>query len=90
MAYWIVYQGRSWDRAREGGYDAAFDAKLISFADDGAMILAEDFSVSDAQKAGINPGLTVDALTEKNRKYLAEHRLLLKAREKHLAIGNTT
>lgn len=71
-------------------YDAAFDAKLISFADDGAMILAEDFSVSDAQKAGINPGLTVAELTEKNRTYLAEHRLLLTAREKRLAAGSTT
>lgn len=66
-------------------YDAAFDAKLISFADDGAMILAEDFSVSDAHKAGINSELKLAALTEKSCRYLAEHRLLLKAREKRRA-----
>lgn len=69
-------------------YDAAFDAKLISFADDGSMVLAEDFSVDDAQKAGINPELRLQALTDMNRQYLAEHRQLLKTREKRLEARN--
>jgi putative restriction endonuclease len=36
-------------------YDAAFDALLLSFADDGRLMLASDFPIDDAIAAGVNP-----------------------------------
>lgn len=63
-------------------YDAAFDATLISFADDGSMILASDFPVAQAQMFGIDPQLKLPRLPERTREYLAVHRQLMAARER--------
>jgi len=139
MAFWIVYQGNSWDRARKGGYlwapkvgkkgqtqaywatmervmpgdlifsgvdnalravaeatlpaytaerpdpfsamyDAAFDALLRSFADDGTLMLASDFPIDEAIAAGINPVAKINISDAKATEYLAEHRALMAAR----------
>jgi len=61
-------------------YDAAFDALLLSFADDGALVLAPDFPVSEAVAAGIDPAATINIADPKTRGYLAEHRTLMAAR----------
>ena len=61
-------------------YDAAFDAKLISFLDDGSLILAEDFTEEQAIATGIDPNTKLKAITEKNQSYLVAHRMLLAAR----------
>lgn len=68
-------------------YDAAFDAKLISFSDSGEMIVAEDFSAEQLAAAGINSCLKLEPLSEGNRRYLVDHRVLLAARVQRLAQG---
>ena len=61
-------------------YDAAFDALLLSFSDDGRLILASDFPVSEAEAAGINPAAKIEISETKTAGYLAEHRSLMAAR----------
>ena len=62
------------------GYDAAFDALLISFEDDGVIVLAPDFSRATALVAGIDPAARLRKTNGKMELYLAEHRLLMAAR----------
>jgi putative restriction endonuclease len=55
-------------------YDAAFDAGLITFADDGKIRLSPVFPDNDAVAIGINPSAQVDGMTEFHMRYLAHHR----------------
>jgi hypothetical protein len=61
-------------------YDAAFDALLLSFADDGTLTLAPDFPLSEAIAAGVDPAAKIQISDLKTAKYLAEHRALMAAR----------
>ena len=61
-------------------YDAAFDALLLSFADDGALMLSPDFPASDAAAAGIDPAARIEITDPQTRSYLAEHRVMMAAR----------
>ena len=61
-------------------YDVAFDALLLSFSDDGTLILASDFPASEAEAAGINPAAKIEILEAKTAGYLAQHRSLMAAR----------
>lgn len=59
------------------GYDAAFDAGLISFDDDGKIILAADFNENQARDAGIDPHARINAVKPETALYLASHRKTL-------------
>ncbi|HTI02610.1 MAG TPA: HNH endonuclease signature motif containing protein [Acidisoma sp.] len=61
-------------------YDAAFDALLLSFAEDGALMLAQDFSTEEAATAGIDSTARIKIKDPKTASYLAEHRALMAAR----------
>lgn len=61
-------------------YDAAFDALLVSFNDDGTIALAPDFSLPSAIAAGIDPMAKLGKVNEQSKPYLAEHRALVAAR----------
>jgi len=61
-------------------YDAAFDARLISFSDDGSVVLAPDFTADAAKSAGISPAAEIKLADEKLRLYLATHRALMFSR----------
>ena len=67
-------------------YDAAFDALLLSFADDGSLILAPDFSLAEAAAAGIDPTSMINIQVLRTQDYLAEHRTLMMARSMRLLI----
>lgn len=62
-------------------YDAAFDARLISFDNDGKLLLAQDFSAADARLAGIDPDARLGKLSNGSAVYMNEHRKLMEARE---------
>jgi hypothetical protein len=55
-------------------FDAAFDAHLISFRDDGSILLAPDFSEESARQIGIDPATRINGLTSKHIAYLRQHR----------------
>ncbi len=61
-------------------YDAAFDARLISFGDEGTMLLASDFPPEIARTAGINPLARLQTADDASVGYLAQHRALMVAR----------
>lgn len=61
-------------------YDAAFDALLLSFSDDGKLVLADDFSREEAAAAGINLAARVPIKDAETAVYLAAHRSLMAAR----------
>ncbi|WP_324806377.1 HNH endonuclease signature motif containing protein [Sphingomonas sp. LY29] len=65
-------------------YDAAFDGLLLSFADDGALKLASDFSAEEAEAAGIDPNARIEITDSSTRNYLAEHRALMAARSERI------
>lgn len=54
--------------------DAAFDAGLISFTDDGAILIGERFTQQDRDALGIHPGLRVGRLVETHLPRLGWHR----------------
>lgn len=57
------------------GLDAAFDKGLISFKDDGEMLVRSDLSHADAESVGIRSGMRLrKALSAQSRSYLAQHR----------------
>ncbi len=60
-------------------YDAAFDARLISFAEDGSLLLAPDFAPKTARSAGIDPLACLIAGDGASAGYLAQHRALMEA-----------
>jgi len=55
-------------------YDAAFDAHLISFRDDGRLLLAPDFTEESARKIGIDRAARIKGLSPKHLTYLKQHR----------------
>ena len=66
-------------------YDAAFDAYLISFADNGSLVLADDFTVDEAKAAGIDPRSRIKVEHQDCYSFLEAHRSLLAARVKRSA-----
>jgi putative restriction endonuclease len=64
--------------------DAAFDAGLISFADSGEILLAEEFGQADRAAAGIHAGMRLTRLAPRHMPYLAWHRKVLFANERGL------
>lgn len=54
--------------------DVLFDNGLISFADDGAMLLSTTLSATTRQILGIDRALSIEGLSEGNRRYLTSHR----------------
>jgi hypothetical protein len=65
-------------------YDAAFDALLISFEDNGVITYAADFAPAAAAAAGIDPAARLGKLSDATKAYLAEHRALVAARVSRL------
>lgn len=61
-------------------YDAAFDALLISFSDNGDIILADDFPAPMAEAAGIRIDAKLATVDDATRNYLVSHRKLVLAR----------
>lgn len=61
-------------------YDAAFDALLISFAEDGSIIAAPDFSPVEMATAGIDPTARINKLNAASASYLSAHRALVETR----------
>ena len=62
--------------------DAAFDKGLISFEDDGRIIVSAALNVDDRRALGINSGLRIQNLREAHLPYLRYHRdHILKKRE---------
>ncbi|WP_439925608.1 HNH endonuclease [Nitrobacter sp. JJSN] len=55
-------------------YDAAFDAGLISFADDGSIVISPLLPATQIAVAGISAGAVVPNLLDQHRSYLAHHR----------------
>jgi hypothetical protein len=55
-------------------YDAAFDAGLVAFAEDGKVILSSELTRSRIDRLGINPDDRIEGLHERHRAYLAYHR----------------
>ena len=56
--------------------DAAFDRGLISFSDQGAVMISTQLSDADAKSIGILPGLRLVCVFEENKPFLALHRQL--------------
>jgi len=55
-------------------YDAAFDAGLISFADDGGIVISQLLPSNQLAAAGISADAVLPPLLDQNRSYLAHHR----------------
>jgi len=56
------------------GLDAAFDSGLISFDDEGCIVISDRLSEADAAAIGIHDGLRLRGISAGNAKYLARHR----------------
>lgn len=54
--------------------DSAFDLGLISFKDNGQILISKSLSKSDAESLGINSELRIPKITDKHKEYLAYHR----------------
>lgn len=54
--------------------DAAFDTGVISFADDGHILISRSLCQDDRDKLGIDTDLCISSLTEKHIHYLRYHR----------------
>lgn len=59
-------------------YDALFDKHLISFGDDGKIILSISLRRHDYQNLGITGDERIESLTLENLEYLRRHRKLLR------------
>jgi hypothetical protein len=55
-------------------YDATFDAGLITFADDGGVLLAAKLTRSQIGSLGLSPAARIAGLHAKHREYLGHHR----------------
>jgi hypothetical protein len=58
-------------------YDAAFDAGLIAFDDDGRIVISTSVADEQREAAGLDPGATLRAITDRHRSYLAYYRVTL-------------
>ena len=56
--------------------DAAFDRGLISFSDQGAILISKTLSATDANAIGITPDLRLACVFDENKPFLALHRQL--------------
>ncbi|WP_441000767.1 HNH endonuclease [Fodinibius sp. SL11] len=54
--------------------DSAFDSGLISFKNDGSIMISNALSDSDAQSVGINSDLELRRIEDSHKEYLAYHR----------------
>jgi len=61
--------------------DAAFDAALISFADDGTLIVSNRLTAQSRQVLGIREGLRLEGLAPRHSAYLGWHRYLLSGKD---------
>jgi hypothetical protein len=66
--------------------DAAFDAALISFADDGTLIISNRLMQRSREVLGLKEWMRIDGLTPRHANYLAWHRRLLSENSGALAI----
>ena len=57
--------------------DAAFDAGLISFGDDGVIVFSSQFSRADRDTLGIHDGIALQCATGSHLPNLAWHRAFL-------------
>jgi hypothetical protein len=55
-------------------YDAAFDVGLVTFADDGRMVLSSELTASRIEGLGVNPAARIVGLHDQHRDYLDHHR----------------
>ena len=55
--------------------DAAFDNGMISFANDGKIIISDSLTEDDELKLGIHPDMRIAGLDERHLKYLKYHRM---------------
>lgn len=55
-------------------YDAAFDSGLISFADNGRIIISPNLTANQLLAAGISDTARLSSLVDAHRSYLAHHR----------------
>jgi predicted restriction endonuclease len=55
-------------------YDAAFDSGLISFADDGAVIVSAELTLPRIKRLGIDSAARIVGLHDGHRGYLDYHR----------------
>jgi len=66
-------------------YDAAFDALLLTFKDDGVVALSPDLDRETAAALGINPDGRLSKIDDRHRNYLADHRRRFEERLRRLA-----
>lgn len=60
-------------------FDAAFDRRLITVADDGAVLVSSAIGRDDRHLLGLDAPLRVRGLTDAHRAYLAHHRARFRA-----------
>lgn len=63
-------------------YDHLFDQGLITFANDGTMLISPSLSAENRKALGINPIFKGGNLGEKTRAYLAYHRTIFTRKQK--------
>lgn len=54
--------------------DLCFDSGLISFLDDGQIIISASFNIKDAQAVGVHAGMCLSKVEDGHKPYLAYHR----------------
>lgn len=55
-------------------YDAAFDARLISFTNDGRVLVSSDLDADNLQRLGLNRDAHIPRLDARHHPYLQHHR----------------
>lgn len=68
--------------------DQALDRCLISFADDGRVLISASLSADEASVLGLTPTLKLRFVLAEHRRYLKEHRLLFHQREAAFSRGS--
>ena len=61
-------------------YDAAFDAHMITFQDDGCVLLGHELSMESAVQIGIDPAARIAGLLPGHLKYLKRHRAVFRSK----------
>jgi hypothetical protein len=70
------------------GYDVAFDTLLITFDQNGKLVVAPDFLISDAKAVGINPHARLRHIHARHLPYLEKHRIRFQNRANQLQDNN--
>jgi predicted restriction endonuclease len=55
--------------------DALFDAGLISFQQDGAIIISDSIPPAERKRLSIHAGMAIGELSPKMERYMSQHRL---------------